>query len=285
MDILTPQFIINTVNEVLNQDEEEKIPVRITDDAIGYIQYLLSPYIDAMQYADIPESLETWVEQNFTGNMHNIITWNVTKYKKNNETTVKDIKEGILYGLIATIFAETNEAIPLLTSWDIKSILEDEFMINIAPYFGVTTNDTNIRPALPVTVTIGQNSFVHEMTKELVLGILTFYRAMILQYPLSMFGSTFIDYDNIIDSKISTANETFGYTVNVRNIVYWFIDKDFMQGLLTGALWTGNNPHQYITNLIEIKFKTFKENGEELVGLPNIGDRLRETIERIALEY
>lgn len=238
---------------MLNQDEEEIFPVRIMNDTIGYIQYLLSPYIDAMRYADIPESLGVWVEQNFTGDIHNIIRWNVNKYKENNKTTVRDIKEAILYGLIASIFAEQNEAIPLLTSWSIKSILEDEFVEGIAPYFGVITNKTTIEPALPMTVTIGQNSFVHEMTEELVLGILTFYRAIILQYPLSMFGSTFMDYDNIIDSKISTGNETFGYTVNVRNIVYSFTDKDFMQGLLTGALWTGINPHQYITNPIEIK--------------------------------
>lgn len=287
MDILTPEFIYGVINTYKDEDEDHST---LTNDSFGYLQFLLSPYIDAMKYIDTSDSLLTWIRGLFNrDNISDRILTTINTYEKKHKTNIDDTKQAILVGLLEGIFfeAEIAKEDNIITSWYIKSVLELENNKNIAKYLGVVTNDPypdDQITVLPVTVSIGNNTFIHEMTENLVIGILVFYRSLGLNHPLSIFGSNFSDYDPIINSKIGEENDN-DYTINVNNVIYKFDNDeiDFMKGLLTGALWNNIDPHKYITDLTEIKRKFIKPNGDIVKGLPNIGDK--RIIERILLDY
>lgn len=133
------------------------------------------------------------------------------------------------------------------------------------------------------SITIGENSFVHDMSFELVLGVIAFYRFLNQQHPLSMFGSIFPDYDNIVDLKINRDDITRGYTVKVGTVKYSFYYKDFMRGLLTATLWNNLDSHKFITELTEVKQEYTTPAGDPVIGIPNRED-IR-IIKRIALNY
>lgn len=122
------------------------------------------------------------------------------------------------------------------------------------------------------------------MTFNLVIGILTFYRSLKLNHPLSIFGGTFLDYNNIVDSKITT-EDVNGYTVNVNGIIYLFNgpSDNFMRGLLTAAIWNNMDPHKYITNVTETRIRFVSPNGDTILVYPQTG--YREIIEKILLDY
>lgn len=148
MDILTSELI----NEVINGDIEEENRVKVTNEAIGYLQQLLSPYIIAMQYADTPTILEVWVGEIFTDEALVRILTSIENYRREMKTTVNDIKQAIVYGLLEIIIYEADAratADELLTPWDIKVTLEYKSNGDFAKYFNIATNETT-ETVLPV---------------------------------------------------------------------------------------------------------------------------------------
>lgn len=136
MDILTNTFIDNIINAYEYEDGERYI---LTNDAFDYVRFLLSPYVDAMKYIDTPNDLITWIEELFAYDDVGIKILNtIDKYERESRTSIDDIKQAILVGLLESLFFEgeidTNEE--PTTSWDIKTILGFEGNENIAKYFG-----------------------------------------------------------------------------------------------------------------------------------------------------
>jgi hypothetical protein len=275
-DILTFELIDNSLNHDVMDQEENR--VEVTPETISYLHQLLFPYMEAMVYAPDQKSLEDWVNQVFDGRTLDRIENSISnsKIKMRNLASTNDIKEAIISGLLDTIFYEAdargNSYDSIIHPWIIKGSMESENRHDIAKYFGIVINEDS-PTVLPVTVTIGDNHYVHDMSFEFVLGIIAFYHFLNQPHPLSMFGSTFSTYLQFVRDKISHDTNQAGYTVTVGNISYDFYDIDFMRGLLTAALWTNIDPHAYITNLVENKYHFVKPTGEIVTGLPNIGDR------------
>lgn len=119
---------------------------------------------------------------------------------------------------------------------------------------------------IPVTVVIGNNTFIHDMTYNHVLGIVVFYQYTNVNSPLSVFGydiPIYVGYKYGLENLKRNMNNK--YSVDVISDTYFFNNKEFFRGLLTAAQWLNVDPHKYINNLIELQY-----NPVILEGLPNI---------------
>lgn len=236
----------------------------IPDATVGYLRLLVQPYFDTINDANSIESLNLWINQfPKESPLYKVLggwdTYNIH--------TVEALKQEIIIELLKAILwsvriGTEKEGDSIYTPWDIKHGLQFTYdrnpdVINhLGTLFNISdTNDIRIDPTLPVTVTIGNNTFVHEMTYPLALGIIAFYNSMNVQHPLSIFGYDVPWNDKELGKikNLEPPNVLPDYRANVGTDAYYFYDKNFFRGLLTAAEWLNVNPHTYI-NLTELRF-------------------------------
>lgn len=256
-----------TIDEIIAIGIEEHHSLIVHPTSAAYLQTLLTPYSKAIEHATIEEItqwiplafpaelaariLNRWVliriteqERLGTGNFDRII---VTMKK----FIVKYLAE-IILGIAGDIASDDEDG--SILPWDIQKAISHEDFNNM-----FTEEDID---KLPVTVTIGPNTFTHMLTQEFVVGLLLFSDPTIgnQAYKISMFGIEFTsDYivpkdplpvDEIISRFIIIDNEHNAYTVTINNKSYTFQSPDFMQGFSTGALWARVDHHRYWRDLV-----------------------------------
>lgn len=256
MDFVNKQFLNQLLANIVakdNEDQEYDVP----DATVAYLRFLVQPYFDAMKNIDSIENISIWLNQVFSDELLGHIQADLEK--EDNTQTLVNVKTSIITTLLDTILVDTFEIdnyVTIFTPWDIKSALQnsdayEEFFLG--KFFNIPTSDKD--PELPVTVDINNNTFVHNMTYQLVLGITTFYHTMNIRSPLSVFGHEVpIYFDHQQGIERIKMDDNRDYSVDIRDVTYYFNDKEFFRGLLTAARWLNVNPHDYIINLIGRKY-------------------------------
>lgn len=252
VDLITNEYICN-------HGHPNFIMPHFTNEAIGAIKFYLHPYLEEIETItnfDFINIINKYPEQ-LKGE---ILTspfpftqkdYDDGKYKSYTQREVKIfIMDTIFYYTVIDDNDEIlNEDSPeetkeiSITVWDIlKRFNYDEFP---RQFFNLTHLANKGKVNANIDVTIGNNKFIHPMSYNLVLGILTFYKAYGLQHPLSCYGGIFSD---ILINPIIT-NKDYIYTIELNGNMYGFYDIEFMQGLITAAQWNNMDPYKYIINL------------------------------------
>lgn len=264
IDPLNSAFIYS----ILNLREEH--PITITEEALGYIRYLITPYIDAMKTADTSLSIIHWVTYpTFKYVLFDRIVDEIDNLRRiyENEITIPlDVmKEAIIKGILFTLF-HSSELINyirdnILTPWDINQslyfnkLIGDQF--NIIQYQDPITGNIIV----PVTVTLNNQNFIHNISYDMVLGIIAFYKVLKKPHPLSMFGGNFSIENNNISSRLKGNT----YIIKVGDVIYSFDNIDFLRGLITAAHWENVNVHDNVTDLKQLTIEHLN-NGTEVFG-------------------
>lgn len=102
---------------------------------------------------------------------------------------------------------------------------------------------------LPITVKIGITPHTHNLSRENVQGIIAFFYAVDIHHPLTLYGTTVEETGLFQDDPIPLN----GFTVKIGDELHVFKTPDFIQGALTGALWTDSSAEAriIITNLTQ----------------------------------
>lgn len=296
MDFVNRQFIddimANQVFDGGDNGNENYDTNTIPDATLAYLRYLVQPYFDAIKDADSVESIRLWIHKFGEGHpLYKIFgRWNPDNKRTVDSLVQEIIKELLLHILSSAYISTGHDSERIYTPWDIVRGLEwsygddPDILENLAILFNIPNPGIyDILPTVPITVAIDNNTFIHEMSYQLVLGIIAFYQLMGTPHPLSVFGYDIPDYRNDLENLKRTDWMPYTHRVNVGPDTYYFKGKEFFRGLLTAAEWLNVDSHTYITDLVEYQHHPIPQN----MGLPNIGDTVYQAPppKEISLEY
>ena len=240
-----------------------------TDEAIGLIKFYLRPFL---------KELDTITNYNFINIINTypkelqeeIYLYNDLNSKEpgNYSYSLSDIRESILEHIIYFIIYKDNNDIldddspeeitniPI-TVWDICY----HFNCNNNPrsFFGTTSKDKLSFSKCLVDVNT-PNEIATKLNRDLVIGILTFYKAFELQHPLSCYGGIFTHEMSEISPLLSgDTNKDSLFTCELNSEIYGFNSKKCLRGLFIASKWVNNNICEYqvysakLNNSISIK--------------------------------
>jgi len=216
-----------------------------------------------------------WVSGKFPDTLGDLIINNT----RLSELDTKDYVNYRVIQLLIELVCIDSEQVEdtVLLPWDIKQdINRSENLIN-----AFITEDDNL---LPVDVIIQQYQHSYTMSPEFAYGLRIFSRASGINLPLSMFKSHALDKEIDLSTRYKTMNyrkyivgqtpfrsptrrilsplaqtqtqtQTYFYKYSVdiyidgNTSTYYTDTKDFMHGLITGALWANIDHHRYWGNL------------------------------------
>ena len=131
----------------------------------------------------------------------------------------------------------------VVVPWDIaEGITRDNELMNV---FKIV--DPRV---LPIVVTINGQEFTHNVTMEFAFGLALFMEDSSEKYKMSMFGREFVFLPGM---KRVNINQGEKYQMIVADKKYYFNTEDFIQGFMTGAMWSGVDHKQYVTGLNKIE--------------------------------
>lgn len=220
---------------------------------VGYLQILLTPYEEAIRPAINIDQIKEWIPQAFPEELAKHALSDVSKAQaKNwdNDKQLEFVKEAVIEYLLAEILElggrnTDNSHDIFILPWDIQlGIGHDDELSQI---FNITPDDKN----LPISIKIENNDeFIHMVNEYFLAGLSLFCAVSINDIKISMFGVPFTtDYITTQGNRFIRQNTS--YTVEVGGIIFGFNNPDFMQGFITGALWTNVDHHVYWKNLIQ----------------------------------
>ena len=195
----------------------------------AYLRTLLAPYHEALTAADSIETLTQWVPLVLPENADELNAAIA-------ELDVSQAKIVILLTLASILVLPHNN---LATPWD---LVKDRSEL-ATRLFGPSST------TVPVLVTVGPNSFTHDLTEEQTYGIL-FGIENSPEFLISTSGVkiTPADYQHLFINP--DIGHPFVAVINDEEI--FFSTTDFVQGIITAAQWTNRDPHSIITSLSQI---------------------------------
>lgn len=141
--------------------------------------------------------------------------------------------------------------------WDINDALSQD--PELSKIFGVTNEK-----ALPVTVTISNNTFTHMLTNEFTVGLLLFSVVTTQNFHITLFGHNFDTINNVVSRYSFDPNSiTHQYSIIIGDNTYAFNTTDFIQGFTTGALWLNTDPHLFCHTLL-----SYSQHNNEITSIP-----------------
>lgn len=200
-------------------------------DTAAFLKTLLQPYHDALTAADTIEALTDWIPLVLPESAEALNTAIIES------ENVEQAKLTILQTLASVLLDPDNTT---ATPWEINRN-RNEIAVRL---FG-PSSDT-----IPVVIINGPNTFQHELTQDLMYGILV--------------GLTGIPGWNITIGNIEVTRERYdpsynedqientSYAATVDDVEIYFNGVDFVQGVITAAQWTQRDPHTIITKLMEL---------------------------------
>jgi hypothetical protein len=158
-------------------------------------------------------------------------------------TPVERTYRALLVDFIEGTLSNVEEDISKLTPWILEKNKDQSI---ISDLLGPS------RDTLPVVV-YAENKYIHECTEELVLGILV---ALNGSKPLMFLGDC-VENLGVFDSlrlediapNYLTHKEQQYSCITPSGYMY-FNTVDFVQGIITGAMWINKDPHSIISNIM-----------------------------------
>ena len=230
--------------------------------SIAYLQFLLTPYAQALDTALTVDSVINWIPQALPGIIREIpVTTAVNNLSRlkggltDGPEFVDLAKNTVVDELIKRFVKAVDDDIlfykgdNVILPWDIKeSMFFDDFL---GQRFGVVKGDGT----LPVEVVIGNSRYTHNFSEELTMGILLYSLLSQTSIQIFVFGIPFTN-DYFLDprgnryTKLCHNARRPEFSVEISGATYCFITTAFMQGFATGASWFNDDHHRYWTNLI-----------------------------------
>lgn len=255
-DVTRPLFYENEYNEQtdMNQTQLEEDTLvnsnqttdenanNISDVTYNYMATLVKPYSDVIAPVANKDILYQWCTQVFQN--ENLEKVNLLINNAANVDAAKDAIISFMMGyLLSTI---TNKMRVIITPWDVASIRD-----NITTeWFGAE------KMTLPIKVTIGPNTYIHELSEELAFGLLSILSDK--QYTFSVFDVRLM-LEDISPNYIVNDKNIRNYKANIPMGEVTFNTPDVIQGVVTAAQWLSIDEYTLIKDL------TITINGETTI--------------------
>lgn len=255
------------VSPFLNEDitlyiPSEELPLSLRQ----YMFIYINPVVDKFfQGGRVTQLLLEYLENHpYIGNdLIRMGTFNI------NDVTVED-REQVYIQLEQDWLGETRESLGFsLTPWGLeKSKAEDE---RLSELFG----QKEFREELPIVVVSENQQYRHNMSEPLAVGILS---ALSNQNQIQLYLADVIDAgvqnpaplrledvqrDYIFqeENQFNMGNIAGAFFVKLYEQYYNVVEEEieqFLRGVITGARWTGQDPHQVVTEIKQRnRFYTF----------------------------
>lgn len=243
----------NYFNKITNYDD----PPFFTDEAIEMIKKYISPYIselEAVENGNFMEIIDKYPKRIRDHVLVKRVQWhhfNEGIHILSGKYSIQEAAQIIMYQFIDSIIVSDNNRVfnseEIIDPWVVAMHFRSSKDLRELFHLKSLTNKGKL--SIDVDVIINDIKYTHPMSKELVWGIITYYKNFELNHPLSLCGKTFIHETRYI-CPLSEDAEICGYVVRVGTNRYSFNNDEFMRGLITASQWiTKDNPHKYITEL------------------------------------
>jgi len=224
---------------------------------IAYIVELVKPVANALETLNTVPNINQWILATFTGDLlQNMTNTLANEHNLVVEQVITIILQALIHELMKPRFFEENRLLDLtVLPWDIQGNINN--IPSLTALYGTQTN------TLPVTISLNNRQFVHLLSMEFTCGLLLFLYTSHVDINISMFNEEFgSDYYEHMDSRFNFISEQEAeeeentdmpdgkYTVTVAEDVYTFNTPEFMQGFVTGALWSNVDHHAYWSKLL-----------------------------------
>jgi hypothetical protein len=274
--------------EFLQDFTQSDSPPHFTLEAVSHIKFYAQPYLNELDAVTDGEFLP--IVNRYPEKLRNDILalehgqYRLSKADRKDERKRYGDVEHTAYEIVKIfmgdlLFGDNDEIFnnrSVIDPWDVEIQFRSSHVpreLFRLPYLTEDEEYDRVPIPIDVEVTVDDQAFIHPMGKDLVYGIITYYRRFNLQHPLYMYGGQFVyetthtvpEYMNMLPGD--------GYTVRVGGTLYGFYNTEFMRGLLTAHSWMSKaDPHTVITDLKQYKPITGR--------IPNVGETLnRETID------
>lgn len=228
MQVITSDFI----QKVFNQVHPNK---NLLSTTISYLQELFQPYDNLLGPINDLNTLQQWIHNDLQGDLaSHSISWIHRALRKNPadihlakqtlfEYLLGEILE--LAGNLAESYGDNN-----VTPWDILSVTntDEEFQAVLKP---------QSQTEIPVTVRVGSEYFIHNMTFEFFSYVSSFSFDPIISGVL--FDISYVTNEN----RFNNPGKRFHpYSFDFSEYFPIFFDTtSFIQGFNTGCLWSNLN--------------------------------------------
>lgn len=212
---------------------------------IEFVQSILQPFEHAILHIDDREGLEGWVQQTFPFLSETIHTdLGEAEYER---TAGDDRRLTVLDAIFHDLLEETPDLESIILPWDIVA--------TATPALAAALGFDQAGGTIPITVTVGDQQFTHPMTADQALGLILFQRIAGIDFHPSMDGREFGFFEDRQEQNRFDVSDTFItpiFRVEIGGQVYQFLTPAFMQGFVTGALWTNTDHHAYWSHLVMV---------------------------------
>lgn len=223
------------------------------DSTIAYLQYLLRPYVEAINLTKDINKLPNWIHAAFPEYLAKDIDDHISnsRVKAGKGEVFVGIEYAIIEYIVSDIITLANHLVMdyhdhIIIPYDIQRVIEfdNEYRIVFQIY------STGQLSKLPIGVeVIPGNKFTHLVSEEFFAGLLLFSAEMKIDFHVTMFDVPFSsDYMGNGNNRF-TNRKGDTYNILIAGITYYFNWIDFLQGFSTGSLWTGKDYHiwQHLT--------------------------------------
>ena len=219
---------------IIKTAEQTLVDYSILDVTVDYIAEILIPIIGSIKVASDPEQEAS----KLLGTFYEFVE--MPTYPG------EPVYSFITTNLVVELLDSTSQRQSYnykITPWDIAKTIETD------PELTAVFKNQN-SSNLMVDVSVGGNNFVHPLTFEQAYGIVLFSEMVPGAYTISMYGTP-LKWDDV--SNRFDNNDGHAYELTSGDGRYYFDTEDFMQGFMTGAMWTGVDVKQYVTALNKIE--------------------------------
>lgn len=259
------QYILIQMNVNIDPDADinsDNVLPFFTDEAIGLIKYYLSSYLDELDKTDNFEKLIQTLPKEIADDIEaELMKQNYDRTIRYKPNQIQQLKNAVMDSLVKNIMVGDDYEVfgggEIINPWEVEHQFRSTQAIRELFHLQPLTEEEKYRQ-IPITVDvdtiINNNHFSHKMTEELVRGIITFYKEIGAQHPLSMFGTKFNYETKKSQPIIYSEFEHYIFLITINNHLYSFSDEEFMRGLITAASWLNVDPHSYLTDLTEYEW-------------------------------
>ena len=258
------------IAQIANEAHPEVLVHNVT---VAYIQELIRPYAEAINAADVA-GIEQWLPLAFHGmaeGMKMSVDAAITKMLSDNPTVGKDetARETVVLYIISELVDKASKyamekSDATVIPWDVQAVIAQN--PELSKVFGITSDQVQ----LPIEVVIGPQKFIHQVTLEFTAGLLLFSDKTMgnRDFGVTMFGAPLTSEYMVITEEMHDASQynrfinpdrkSYEYVLIFGDQEYTFNTPDFMQGFVTGAMWSGVDHRAYWKDLSKV---TFAEDG------------------------
>jgi hypothetical protein len=220
-----------------NEQKPEEDAVRmvetsdLNDVTYAYLKTMVEPYSTAISQVIEVDQLTHWVPHIFQGELLEMVLKTLEQ-----ETDAEKAKISII-NVLESLVLSTIQNIPLITPWTIAGS-RDEITTKL---FGEASS------IIPVHVTIGPNTYTHNLSEEFAFGLLSVLHDR-PQFVISING-VMLSLENLEINYKPEYKQEFQYEATFPLGPARFNSPDVIQGVMTAAKWLNADPHTFAHTL------------------------------------